>query len=97
MVFVIYHWLSVLIISLISLSIILRERRVQQCSKKEEAVGCAHCADAQRLLTEKVTLGSWCCCWSPEWGKWVPCLVTGPQAGTRGAQYHLHHHHHHGC
>ena len=133
MVFVIYHWLSVLIISLIShisLSIILRERRVQQCSKKEETVGCADperlltekvtlvtppfsyvnlchipicysrrgvCADAERLLTEKVTLGSWCCCWSPEWGKWVPCLVTGPQAGTRGAQYHLHHHHHHGC
>ena len=56
--------------------------------------GCAHCAE--RLLTEKVTLGSWCCCWSPEWGKWVPCLVTGPQAGTRGAQYHLHHYHRHG-
>ena len=58
MVFVIYHWLSVLIISLISLSIIPRERRVQQCSKKEEAVGCAHCADAERLLTEKATLGT---------------------------------------
>ena len=56
MVFVIYHWLSVLIISLIShisLSIILRERRVQQCSKKEETVGCA---DPERLLTEQMTL-----------------------------------------